>query len=451
MERVALVAATDDVRDMLCRVADAGIVEVEHATDAPPGPAGLQLQRAKAGPEDARLSREIPDLDALAQAGRIDLVAGEAQLEQLRASEVTRGSVSAFAGWMPRDEVPALARRLAGVGASVVPLPPPPGKEPPTMLRGGRAGSSFRPVVETYATVPYADVDPTLPSAIAYVAMFGMMFADVGQGLLLVILGFLLRSGRVRRLSGVQAAWPFFVAAGSASTFFGFLFGECFGPTGIVPALWLEPLDEPITLLVAAIAVGTVLLAGAYVVGTLNRWREGGWRHALYAPTGIAGSSTFVGLLVAVAGLLIDQPWLTLTGAVLAVAGLVLAYVGLLAGAHGGAGVLQATIELFDSVLRLASNIVSFARLAAFGLVHAALGQIVWDGTTALWARGGLAVVFAVVVFVAGNLVTFTLEAVVAAVQALRLEYYELFSRVFVMEGRPFQPWHVPFDSTEEA
>jgi V/A-type H+-transporting ATPase subunit I len=76
--------------------------------------------------------------------------------------------------------------------------------------------------------------------------------------------------------------------------------------------------------------------------------------------------------------------------------------------------------------------------------------MVVWQGTTALWGRGGLAVVAAVVVFVIGNALTFTLEAVVAAVQALRLEYYELFSRVFATEGRPFEPWQIPLDRAEE-
>jgi V/A-type H+-transporting ATPase subunit I len=89
---------------------------------------------------------------------------------------------------------------------------------------------------------------------------------------------------------------------------------------------------------------------------------------------------------------------------------------------------------------------VSFARLAAFGLTHAALGLVVWDGTTALWGAGGLLVVAAVALFVVGNAVAFALEGLVAGVQALRLEYYELFSRVFTAEGRPFRPWHVAVD-----
>ena len=134
---------------------------------------------------------------------------------------------------------------------------------------------------------------------------------------------------------------------------------------------------------------------------------------------------------------------------------LVIAWTGGTAGADptavataggGATGVTQATVALFDTVLRLGTNLVSFARLAAFGLTHAAIGLVVWDGTTALWDAGGLLVLAAVVLFVVGNAVAVALEGLVAAVQALRLEYYELFSRVFASEGRPFRPWHVPVD-----
>ena len=188
-----------------------------------------------------------------------------------------------------------------------------------------------------------------------------------------------------------------------------------------------------------------MLLAGAYALGTVNRWREGGWRLALYASSGLAGAGLFLGLGLAAAGWYEGLSWLLWTGVIVAVLSLALTFAGLLAEAgRGGSAVLQASIELFDIVVRLGSNLVSFARLAAFGLTHAALGFVVWDATTALWGRGVGTSIAAVLVFLVGNAVTFALEALVAGVQALRLEYYELFSRVFQGEGRPFRPWHLP-------
>jgi V/A-type H+-transporting ATPase subunit I len=321
--------------------------------------------------------------------------------------------------------------------------------DPPTLLsEESRLHEGLSPLVKTYGTVPYADVDPTVMAGIAYVAMFGMMFGDVGHGLLLVLAGLVLRAGRIKRLSKISKAWPFVLGAGVAATVVGFLYGEFFGPTGLFSPLWLSPTDEPVTLLVAGIGVGAVLLAGAFALGTLNRWREGGWPLALYAPSGGAGIALFLGLGAFALGTYFDGSWagwLLTAGVVVWVAGLALVFVGLLFGAGLSAtGVLQAFVELFDTVVRVGANLISFARLAAFGLAHAALAGLVWQGTKHLAGGGPLDWLWAVVVFVLGNAVAFSLEALVAAVQALRLEYYELFSRIFQTEGRPFRPWHIP-------
>jgi V/A-type H+-transporting ATPase subunit I len=203
-------------------------------------------------------------------------------------------------------------------------------------------------------------------------------------------------------------------------------------------------------LLGAAVAVGAVLLAGAYALGSVNRFREGGWRRAAYAPSGLAGAALFLGLGIVAGGLYSGLGWLTLLGGLAAVSGLAVAYTGLFASAgSGGAGAAQAGVELFDLLVRLGSNLVSFARLAAFGLTHAALAAVIWAATVASWNHGLLGLLGAIAIFVIGNVLAFGLEGLVAGIQALRLEYYELFSRIFDSEGRPFQPWHVPLATTE--
>lgn len=478
MARVALVAPQDALRAALVTVADSGVVELERpAVEPSGGEAAGRLHRMATGAATPRLSADPPDLAACERDGRADLLAGEAELEEYAAGAVRHGSVAALAGWCPADRLAGLASRLGEVDAALVPMRSPRGIDPPTLLRPGSAvRRSFSPLVRTYGTVPYVDVDPTLLAGVAYVVMFGMMFADAGHGLLLLLAAVLLglggrnRPARLRRprrparlarparlpgsrrsdrLARLRPLWPFVAGAGLASTAFGVLFGEFFGPTGVAPVVWLAPLEQPIELLAAGIGLGAALLAAAYAVGVVNRWREGSARLALYAPSGIAGAALFVGLGGLGAGVYLGQTAVAATGAAVAATGFGLAGIGLYAAAGGGAaGAIQAAVQLFDLVLRLGANLVSFARLAAFGLTHTALGALVWSATSGLWHGGWPAALAALAVFALGNLVAFALEALVAGVQALRLEYYELFSRIFEAEGRPFRPWHVPKESS---
>ncbi|MFD8234781.1 V-type ATPase 116kDa subunit family protein [Streptomyces sp. NPDC059696] len=456
MRRVAVVAPRASLRDVLVHIADAGCVELD-CGDAGGrdtlGPAGRRLRSLGSTSAGPLLSPSPPDLDVLCRQGRADLLTGEAQLERYREAAVPRGEVAALAGWCPAADVERLSTLLAGTGGSVVPLRTPGGAEPPTLLSDtGRLRRSSAPLVRTYGTVPYADVDPTLPAGLAYVVMFGMMFGDAGHGLLLLAGAMLLRSGHTGRWPSLRPAWPFLAAAGLTSVMAGLAYGEFFGPTGLLPVLWLDPMDQPLRLLATAVGFGAVLLAAAYAAGIVNRWREGGPARALYAASGLAGATVFLGLALLALGVVARLPALTGAGLVVAPAGLVLTGAGLHAASGGGmSGAFQTGIQLFDVVVRIGSNTVSFARLAAFGLTHAALGAIVWQATTALAGSGPAAAAAAVLVFLIGNALTFALEALVAGVQALRLEFYELFSRVFDAQGRPFRPWHVPTQPRTEV
>jgi V/A-type H+/Na+-transporting ATPase subunit I len=447
MQRIALVAPDAALRDVLVRVADAAVMQIDHdgrarapASTAARSPRG-QLPQA-APPLISVAAAEPGELE---RAGRYDLLAGEAELQGQAAAAMRRSDAAALVGWVPVSRVPEITAALAEAGGAVVPLARPAWSTPPTLLAERGLHHELTPLVRTYGTVPYADVDPSWLAWASYVVMFGMMFGDAGEGALLLGAGVGLWLGWPGWLRRFRAAWPFAVGAGLAALAFGLLYGEFFGPSGLVPVLWLSPLAQPVTLLLTAAGFGAILLAGAYALGTVNRWREGGWRSALYAPSGIAGSCVFAGAAAGAAGWHFQQGQWLAAGGLAAMAGLALAFTGFLAeaGGRGGTAVMQAVVESFDLVVRLGSNVVSFTRLAAFGLTHAALSLLVWQGTRALWHHGGLFAVAGIVVFAAGTALAFSLEALIAAIQALRLEYYELFSRVFTGQGEPFRPWHV--------
>lgn len=388
----------------------------------------------------APTERLEPVLRAVREAGMMQLeeVAPDASLADASAAALRREAASAFVGWMPRNFVGRLHELVAPFGGSVVRLRRPRGVWPPTLVPSDGRGAAFQPLVDTYTTIPYRDLNPVLFAGAAYIVMFGMMFGDVGHGALLVAVGLvLLLTGRPRFLLPLRRLAPFVIGGGLAAMVFGFLYGEAFGPTHLVPTVWVAPLDHPTTLIAVAIGVGAVLLAAAYGIGSVNRWREGGFVRSLVDLTGLAGASVYLGLGLLVLGWYVHAPPALVLGAVFVVGGVTLGFLGCWV-REGG---VVSAIELFDSVLRMGTNTVSFARLAAFGLTHAALEQIVWSGTEGLWRRGAALWLAAAVLFFCGNALAFALEGLVAGIQALRLDYYELFSRVFVSEGQPFRPW----------
>ena len=456
MRRVAIVALRSRVREVLLALAESGTVDLAGPLGGGEGPALEALRRLESrGPAGGHatpaLARNTPDFEALERSGARDVLAGEVELERRRSSSVDHGSFVLFVGWAPVRKLAELAARLEPLSTSLIELPDPRGQDPPTLLAPAPSARPFRPLLDTYGAVPYADVDPTPFVALTYCLMFGMMFGDVGDGLLIVLAALALRQTRRPRLARLRKAWPMIAAPGVAAIVFGALYGEFFGPTRVLPVLWLAPLDSPTRLLVVAIAVGGGLLAAGHLIGIVNRWREGGARLALTAASGIPGLALLLaGALVAV-GVATHASTLRTLGLALVVLAVLPLAVGLrLEAGRGAAAFGEVLIGLLDALLRTFANVFSFSRLAAFGLMHAAIGKVVLDAAGGLTGRpiGDLA---AAAVFAAGGLVAFTLEALVAAVQALRLEYYELFSRVFTREGRPFRPWNVPLMSTEEA
>jgi V/A-type H+-transporting ATPase subunit I len=456
MRRVAVVALDSRVREALVLLADSGVVELSGHLGSGEGPALETLRRLeRRNPTGARpapaLARRARDVEQLERSDARDLLAGEVELARRSASAVRHRGFALFVGWAPEPAVSELSARLASLGASLVELDPPRGAEPPTLLAPAPAVEPFRPLLRTYGAVPYEDLDPSPFVAVSYCLMFGMMFGDVGDGMVIVLAALVLSRLRYPRLRAVRKVWPMIAAAGAASIVFGALYGELFGPTNVLPTLWLEPLQSSTRLLVAAVVAGGVLLSASYVIAIVNRWRESGARLALTSGTALPGLAMLAGGGLAVLGIAEHVGLAETVGLVLVALAIVALLIGLSWEAGAGAAAIGVVlIGLLDTLLRLISNVFSFARLAAFGLMHAAVGQVVLHAAGSL-TGGAIGDLAAGLVFAVGWSVAFALEGLVVAVQALRLEYYELFSRVFAREGRAFRPWSLPLFSTEEA
>jgi V/A-type H+/Na+-transporting ATPase subunit I len=456
MRRVAVVALADRAREVLVAIAHLGVIDLSAPLGSGDGPALEALRRLETARRSGStitpaLTRQPPDVADLERREARDLLAGEVELDRRRASAVTRGDFLVFVGWAPQPALPELRETLQRLGAALVELRAPWGRQPPTLLAPAPAAEPFRPLLTTYGAVPYDDVDPTPFVAVTYCLMFGMMFGDVGDGALIVLAALALSRSRNPRLAALREVWPMIAAAGASAVLFGALYGELFGPTKLLPTLWLAPLGSPTRLLAVAIAAGVGLLAAGYVIGIVNRFREGGALLALTADSGVPGLALLVGGVLAVLGTASHSAWMTPAGLAIVAVAIVPLVVGLRAESGSGAtAVLEVMIGLLDELLRLFSNVFSFARLAALGLMHAAIGQVVLHAAGSLTGSllGDLA---AIATFAVGWTAASAFEGLVVSVQTLRLEYYELFSRLLARDGRPFKPFSLPLIPTEEA
>ena len=154
---------------------------------------------------------------------------------------------------------------------------------PPTKLKNPALFKPFEMFVEMYGLPAYQEMDPTIFIALTYTLMFGIMFGDVGQGLCLLIGGFVFYRIRHMNLGAILSL------AGIWSTVFGFMYGSVFGFEDILKPLWMRPMDNIMTTLMLAIGFGMFLILAAMVLNIINAVRAKDVGRILFSPSGVAG------------------------------------------------------------------------------------------------------------------------------------------------------------------
>lgn len=343
----------------------------------------------------------------------------------------SRGELTAFTGWVPRDAVSHLQYRLRRrLGSPVVILTREPGRHEtvPTLIRHPAWLRPFATLVQSFGTPRYGEFDPTWLFAVTYIAMFGMMFGDIGHGLVIAGLGFWFR----RRLMGFA---PFIIGAGLSSAFFGVLYGSIFGFEHLIHAVWVAPLTDPVRMLLAALYWGIGFILLATLLNVYNLWVVKRRREAIWSGKGLAGIVLYIALIQAASQWMRDG---SVSGGILLVA--VIALVTILGHywRHSdrpfGERSITVAIEGFETVMGFLSGTLSFLRVAAFSLNHVALASAVFALAAMMDAFGHWTTV------VLGNVFIIVLEGAIVAIQTMRLEYYEGFSRFFGGDGLEFKP-----------
>lgn len=323
--------------------------------------------------------------------------------------------------------------------------------EPPTKLKNPKFFKPFEMFIRMYGLPASDEMDPTIFVALTYTFIFGAMFGDVGQGLCLFVFGGLLYLIKKINLAGIISI------AGLFSTFFGFMFGSLFGFENILEARWLRPVeamtDLPFigqlnTVFVVAIAFGMALNILVMIFNVVNAAKKHDLENLLFSHNGLAGL-VFYGFLVLTIVLYMTGhkvPGNVMMAVFLGVPVLLFVFKeplgNLVEKRHKKMEegkvmfFVQAFFELFETMLSYFSNTISYVRIGAFAVSHAAMMEVV------LMLSGATEGSTNWIVFVLGNILVCGLEGLVVGIQVLRLEYYEMFSRFYRGTGREFKPFN---------
>ncbi len=331
-------------------------------------------------------------------------------------------------GWTSSPDGMAIRRALRAAGVEfVLSMQMPSKADPPMILDNPRPLKAFEFFPRMLGVPADKDVDPTPLTTIIAPVLFGFMFGDVGQGAVLLGLGLWLSP----RLPLLRLLIP----GGAMAMVFGLLFGSVFSLEHVIPALWLHPMQEPITVLATALGLGVVLLslgigldaAQAFWHRRLGHWLAefGGIALAYFSllaaffmPMLAWGAG--LGLVLTLALARDDESW-----------------------SPGAAA--KALAEFVETMMRLLVSTVSFSRVGAFALAHAGLSAAIVGVADAVGGIGFL------ITLIVGNVIIIGLEGLVTSIQTTRLILFEFFIRFYRAEGREFRPLSAPHPHYKEG
>ena len=388
-------------------------------------------------------------------------------------------------GWTPKEDVDQV---IDGINDETS------GFCVPSLLKNPKIVKPFESIVGMYGHPLYNDIDPTLITAIMFPILFGLMFPDIGHGMFLLAIGLALMfafRGLGKEIRGVGVI---VVLCGFCSLIIGFLFGEFFGLSEyahhlvhdsmgmsipeifVFEPLWFEPIPNVTVMFVLTMLIGTLHMGLGLLLSAINKVSSRDMFGVLWEAVKIwclFGTLYFLLLLLSSSLVGIDIGLAVFVTTVIShiepMAGLIflVALPVLILFAlkvvselrhekHGKAekgeklsgmdyiiilidGLIDAVLE---NLFRFLANIVSYGRILALALCHAALMEVFILLAFMCW--GSIAIigpVIGIIIFVAGNAVVIVLEAIMAGIHTIRLHFYEWFTKFYDGGGVEFSPF----------
>jgi len=354
--------------------------------------------------------------------------------------------VAQIIGYIPQESFSSLERQLKkslGDRYVIFSNSNAPSEDPPTVLRNPSFIKPFEMITKLYGLPSYDEIDPTPIMAVTFPLIFGLMFGDLGHGLVL-FLGGLILSFIIKSPEEWRSFCRILAACGFGAVIAGFLFGEAFGKH-VFPPLWLDPFENVMAFLIFSLMIGALQMIMGFVIDLFNLLLKGKYVDALTVtlPKIIlyGGAMYFL-----IRYRLNFDLWLSGPAFYLA-SGLAFLFLGkplatLILNRNEFPHVLGERIfESSELLLSLLSNTMSYSRILALLMAH-------WALLTATYAISGLISTFPMIgnilelaVIIGGNILVIAFEGLIVFIHTLRLHFYEWFSKFYEGTGTDFQPF----------
>ncbi|RJP57571.1 MAG: hypothetical protein C4541_09875 [Candidatus Auribacter fodinae] len=369
------------------------------------------------------------------------------------------GRTAILSGWVPDDNVGQLSAELIKIAAGRCYIEIvdekkteiPDKKKIPFQFKTNVWLKPFQMLVQSYGIPVHGSIDPTPIFALSFIFMFGFMFGDIGDGLVLGLIGLFMTLSK-KKTAASASIGALFLYCGTISIIFGFLYGSIFGFEDIIPALWLHPMHDINILLQVALYFGIGMISLGIIINIINGMRTGDWSRALFAKSGLLAGFLYWGCV----GMLFKSYYLGhptsgyTVGLIIGIPVTLLflkapleKLLGIKSHHEENQGIGGYIMEMFFEVVEIfmgyLANTFSFIRVGAFALSHAGLFAAIF-ALSSMVRESTLGGVWSILVLFFGNILILVLEGMVVTIQAIRLEYYEFFSKFFEADGELFKP-----------
>ncbi len=371
-------------------------------------------------------------------------------------------------GFVPKKETEGFEKLFDSFNSvSVVFMPPDADASctPPTMLKNSRFAKPYSMLVEMYGLPDYGGFNPTAFVAVTYTLMFGIMFGDLGQGFIVFLLGLIVGKKMSKGMGGIMSR------VGISSMIFGTLYGSFFGYEDLLDPIYerlgisflpLHAFKNTSFILLTAVALGMVLIVVSMCINIYIGFKEKDYERAIFGNNGIAGLVFYCSVATGVVcTMMLDikimsAPFVILLIVIPAIC--IFCRVPLAIATKYkefrlsnedesmtvGNFIVENFFEMFEYVLSYVSNTMSFLRVGGFVLSHAGMMLAVMTLMDTVNSIGKP------LVLVLGNAFVMVMEGMIVAIQIIRLEFYEIFSRFYDGNGKPFEPVGLKFSSQIE-